>query len=565
MHIMRETRAVSTILFILLLLCAAIIGALISYVWVIANYYNVPEGSTTLFTENAVFPVSNFSYFNLTILNPSYSASDVNIMAFRVTVIDTNTTFDVNMTEYPGSLPYVLQKGVRQTFKCIDNWSNITGENIRIDPLSTNISTTSNIFTVPFAMLNLTPIFDAFQSVRYFNLTVQNPLESTNLTISEIDVAGEQILNVSQSLPYLLQNNASITFICNRNWEDLRYKNATITVQTAEGYVTSYTTNTLLGATLEISDVKFDYSDTSYFNLTISSSASSTSYPTLSSINLTLANQTSSLFTIPQLNFTFPIYVQPNQSLTLKCLWNWNTVRDENITINVYTKQNFTVPAETVLTPPTNVWNITDVKFDLEDLTRFSVNVTNMPCSVSSITIAKIQLNSTDTIFDQLSAVLTNGMQITFDCTLNLTTFRGLTANVTVFTADGANISAIVTIPSVQLKITGSTPVYGDLNDAALNITSPYLNVTISNSANSLLNVTISKIVLEAGNITQDLAPNILYPKATSRIYKVNTNQTVTFVCYSDYTQFLAQPTITTIKITVYTAEGIQVSTTWQR
>lgn len=562
MHIPGKTRAVSTILFILLLLCAAIIGALVSYVWVIASYYNVPN-STTISIESAVFPVTNFSYFNLTILNPSYSLSDVNITGFRVTVIDTNTTFDVNVTEYPGSLPYVLQKGVLQTFKCINNWSNITGENVTIRSLPTDILTAGNIFTVPRIKLNLAPVFDASQTVGYFNLTVQNPPESANLTISEIDVAGEQLLSVTPSLPYVLQNNGSITFICNRNWEDLRYQDATLTVQTAEGYVTSYTTSTLQGADLQISDVKFDYSDTSYFNLTINSAASSTAYPILSGVNLTWANQTFNLFTVPQLNIKVPIYVSPNQSLTLRCNWNWNDTRNENITINVYTNQTFTVPAKTLTTPPPTVWNITDIKFDLDDLTRFLVNVTNLPCSVNNVTITKIQLNSNDTILSPASAVLTSGNQTTFGCAINWTSFIGQSTTVTVFTADGTNMSTVVTIPSIQLKILGSIPVYGDLNDTTLNITSPYLNITISNSVNSLQNVTINELVLQAGNITQDLVPDIVYPKVTSRIYEINTNQTITFVCFSDYTKYI-QPSIATITITVYTSQGI-FSTTWHR
>jgi hypothetical protein len=546
----------------LLLLCAAIIGALVSYVWVIASYYNVPN-STTLSIDSAVFPVTNFSYFNLTILNPSYSLSDVNITGFRVTVIDTNTTFDVNATDYPESLPYVLQKGVLQTFRCISNWSNITGENVTIRSLPTDILTAGNMFTVPPIKLNLAPVFDASQTVGYFNLTVQNPTESANLTISEIDVAGEQQLSVTPSLPYVLQNNGSTTFTCNRNWEDLRYQNATLMVQTAEGYATSYTTNTLLGAVLQISDVKFDYSDTSYFNLTINSAASSTAYPILSSVNLTRANQTFNLFTVPQLNIKVPIYVSPNQSLTLRCDWNWNDARNENTTINVYTNQTFTVPAKTLTTPPPTVWNITDVKFDLDDLTRFLVNVTNLPCSVNNVTITKIQLNSNDTILSPASAVLTSGNQTTFGCAINWTSFIGQSTTVTVFTADGTNMSTVVTIPSTQLKILGSIPVYGDLNDTTLNITSPYLNVTISNSVNSVQNVTINELVLQAGNITQDLVPDIVYPKVTSGIYEINTNQTITFVCFSDYTQYI-QPSIATITITVYTSQGI-FSTTWHR
>lgn len=564
MHIMKETKAISTLLLILLLLCSAIIGGVISYLWVISSYYNMPENSTALIIENANFSLTDFSYFNLTVLNPSNSASDINITAFRLTVTGTNQTYNVTTTEYPGSLPYVLQKGVRQTFKCIDDWSSIAGETVRFDALPDNVSTVSNAYTLPTVALSVLPVFDPSQTVNYFNLTMENGAGSPNLTISEIDVSGASLSNVTPSLPYSLPNNESVTFVCNQNWENLGGTKVTITVRTSEGYDTSYTTDLLPSATLAVSDVKVDFSDTTYFNLTISNSASSTTDPTLTSVNLTRGNETSTLFTIPSLNITGGIPVAPNSSLTLKCFWNWNQIRDENITINVYTKQNFTVPTQALITPPQTIWNVTDVKFDLDDLNHFLVNVTNTPCSLNSITIAEIQLNGTDTTLDHPSAVLTNGTQIMLNCTINWANFTGQNANVTVFTADGANISTTLVIPSTQLKILGDAPTYGDFYDPTLNITAPYLNVTISNSANSNFPVTISKIVLQAGNITQDLAPDILYPKVTSKIYTVNTNQTVTFVCYSDYTQYIT-PTITTIILTVYTAENIQASITWHR
>lgn len=561
LSILRKTRGFSTILFILLLLCAAIIGALVSYVWVIASYYNVPN-STTLFVENAVFPVDNFSSFNLTILNPSYSLSDVNITGFRVTVIDTNTTFDANVTDYPSGLPFVLQKGVQQTFRCISNWSKITGQNVTIRVLPTDVLTAGNIFAVPPVMLNLAPLFDQSTSVNYFNLTIQNPPESSNLTISEIDLDAQSIIT-NPLLPYILPNNESETFICNQNWETYRYQNVTIAVQTAEGYSTSYTTNELLGADLQISGVNFDYSNTNHFNVTINSSATSTTYAQLSGVNLTLGNQTSSLFTLPPLNFTTPIYLAPNSSQTIICIWNWSAIRNQSIAINVYTAQNFTVPAETLTTPPPTVWNVTNVNFDLDNLTMFSVNVTSMPCSVNDLTITDIQLNGTDTTLSPASLVMTNGTQATFNCSIDWSDYIGQSTVVTVFASDGTNISTVVTIPSNQLKILGNAPIYGDLNDATLNITCPYLNVTISNSANSVQNITLTKLILQAGNFTQDLVPNIVSPKAISGIFQINANQTITFVCISDYTQYI-QPAITTITVTAYTPQGI-FSTTWSR
>jgi hypothetical protein len=560
LHVIRGTKQISTLLLFLLLLCSAIVGGMVSYLMVMSSYYNMPENSTMLIVGTPHFSVANFSYFNLTVLNPSNSASDMNITAFRLIVIGTNETYDVNTTEYPVSLPYLLQRGVNQTFKCIYNWSNITGTTVRIEPLPVNVSSTSDSYTLPSAELHITPIFDVAQSVNYFNLSIENPAGSANLTISEIDSFSES-LSVTPLLPYPLQNNQSEMFTCHRNWDDLRYENVTTTVKTAEGYEQSLTTNVLPGADLRISNVKFDYADTTYFNLTIASSESSTADPILKMVNVTLGNESSSLYTIPLLNIT-EIPVTRNQSLTIMCFWNWNLNRNEDITINAYTKQNFTVPAITVTTPPATVWNVTDVKFDLDDPTRFWVNVTNTPCSTNSITVAKIQLNGTDTTLDHPSAVLINGTQVMFTCTMNWTNFIGQNANVTVFTAEGANISTIVVIPYAQLKLLGDTPVYGDLQGTNINTTTPYINVTVSNSANSLWNVTISRIVLEAGNITHDLAQDILYPQVASGIYVVNANETVTFVCYSKYAQYLAS---NTIEITVYTVEGPQVSRTWHR
>jgi hypothetical protein len=562
---MRETKAISTLLLILLLLCSAIIGGLISYLWVLASFYNVPENSTMLVIEHADFSVADFSYFNLTILNPSYSASDVNITAFRLTVLETNETSDVNTTEIPGSLPYLLQKGVRQTFKCIDNWSNITGKTVRIDALPANVLTLSNTYTLPTVDMTLTPIFDASQTVNYFNLTAENAADSVNLTISDVMIFDESLKSsITPSLPYHLQNNQNVTFTCYRNWEDLKKlaQNVTIIVDTAEGYELSYTTNRLPEADLQISDVEFDYADPTYFNLTITSLESSTTSPTLSMINVTQGNVSSSLYTFPPLNITGGLPIAENQSMSLKCFWDWSLIRDQDITISAYTKQGFTIPTKTVRTPSPNVWNVTDVKFDLDDLAQFWVNVTNMPCSLNSITVAKIQLNNTETTLDSSSTVLTNGTQVMFDCKLNWANYIGQTTNVTVFTADGENISEVVTIPYVQVKILGDDLVYGHLNDATFNVATPYINVTISNSANSILNVTISKIALGAGNITQDLVPDILYPNVASRIYVVDAGQTVTFVCYSDYTQYLLSPTIT---VTVYISTGLQVTKTWHR
>jgi hypothetical protein len=561
--IIREKRAIATLILIFLLFCSAVFGALVSYMWVMSSYYNMPVDSTMLVVENATFPVANFSYFNVTVLNPSNSASDVNITAFLLYVEETNQTQSVTTTEYPGQLPFLLSRGTRQTFKCIQNWSNFAGDTARIEPVAANASTRSSSYAMPKAKLIITPNFDPYTTVQYFNLTVENSADSvTNLTISQVQIFSENI-SVAPTLPLVLLPNQTEVFRCNRNWEDLRGQNVTVTVRTLEGYESSYQTSALRGAAPSVTDIKFDYTDTTFFNVTIRNSEDATAPATISGIELVFSNGT-----VSPLNVRFPFLntsyssIYSNRSLTFICDWNWTQYRNESITVRAYSMENFTVSNMTTTTPPPTVWNMTSTSFDLEDLGHFLVNITNTPCSLAGVNITKVQLNDMDTTLSPPFAYLGPGANATLSCAINWTDFMGQTARVTVFTADGTNTSTVVMIPLAQLKLLGDSLVFGDLKGTTINATTPYVNITVSNSENSLLNLTISSIVLQAGNISQDLVESILYPEAVSGTYKVNVGEIVTFVCYSDYTKYVAS---STISVTVYTAEGQQVSRTWTR
>ena len=184
MKLLTNKKAVSTFILIILILCSAVFGALVSYLWVMANYYNMPD-TTLLIVTNAVFPgppTINLTYFNVTILNPSNSISDVNITAIRLSVEGRDESYDINETE-PEPLPFLIRRGTEQTFKCKKNWSNFAGEIVRIEPVAVNASTKSYSYATTRVKLNLTPTFDESQSVEYFNLTMENSAESIiNLT-----------------------------------------------------------------------------------------------------------------------------------------------------------------------------------------------------------------------------------------------------------------------------------------------------------------------------------------------------------------------------------------------
>jgi len=558
MRILINRKAVSTLILIILLLCFMVFGALISYLWVMANYYNMPENTTLLIVTDVAFPVNNATYFNVTILNPSNSVSDVNITAIQLSAEERSEVYNVTTTEPPEQLPFLIRRGTTQTFKCVKNWGNFAGETVRIEPVAGNVSTKSFSYTTPKVKLNLTPNFDVTESIESFNLTVENSAESViNLTISEVMMFGLAI-NTTPMLPYILSPNQTKIFRCERNWEDLRGINATINVRTEEGYEATYATNELPGAILYIGEIKFDYADTSYFNLTISSSEQSTATAILDKVDLTLPdNTTMTVNTSPPLNIT-NIYVDINQSLTIKCFWNWNEQRNKTIIVTVYTKQGFTLPTKTETTPLTVVWDITDVKFDLDYTEHFSVNVTNMPCSLNEINITSVLLNENVTIMDPPFGVLTNGTQVMFNCSLPWGQLIGENVTVTVLTEDGLNISRIIAISSVGLKMLDK-PTTGELLVPDLNITVQYVNITVWNSNNSLNDVTITKIVFETENKTYEIDDTLTYPKLSPDGYVLKTGENVTIICLWNWSLQLDL----LLKVTIYTAEGFQVSDTW--
>jgi hypothetical protein len=557
------------------MLCAAVLGAFISYMWVMASFYNVPTNRKLLVLENVDFSVTNFTYFNVTILNPSNSASDANITAFRVSVEGKNQTYEVTATEYPQPLSYVLRRGTRQTFKCIQNWSNFTGEAVKIEPIAEGFSTITDPHTAPNVRLNLTPVFNSTESVEYFNLLVNSGDSTANLTITEMRIFSEQ-LNVTPSLGegYLFLPNRTQLFRCDRNWDNLRGQNVTITLKTKEGYEASYETEKLLGAFLFINEIKFDYADTTYFNVTVSNAEDSTDRIILDKVNMTLPdNSTITLPTNPQLDLPIPISILPNTSQSIMCRWSWDTYRSQNITVIVYTKQGLSPANMTETTPSDLMWNITDVGFDLDDSNHFSVNITNMPNSRRNVNVTMIQLNSQNvTSMTPPYAVVTNGTQATFSCTFNWTTLKGANITVTALTTDRLNISESLTIPAVKLEILGDRFVYGDIDTIygqVFNITippnmsiprPPFVNVTILNSVNSIRNVTITKITIETNYTTYEIDNTLTSPRLGQSGYLLTIGTNASIICIWDYVDRL---NLARVKVTVYTAEGFQASKTW--
>jgi hypothetical protein len=531
----------------LLILASLIIGALLSYMWVMASFWNMPQNMTSLVVEDVVFPSSNFTYFNVTVINPSNSASDLNLTSFKVVDEGTNETYDV--PDADPAVPFNMTIGTRQTFKCLKNWSSFAGKTVRVEPVAGSTSILSKEYTPPEAKLVISS-FNASENVNHFNLTMQNSPSSTmNLSISEI-LVGPLPANVTPALPFNLSTGQSQPFQIEWNWETLTGTNATILVKTIEGFEQTYVTPNFLGAFAYVDEIKFGYNDSSYLNVTVRSAPESTSEITISKLNITLSNGTTITPQTDPILYALPIKLPPNESKLIRCFWDWNAFRSESITVQVFTREGFSVQNKTATTPPSVLWNIGDIRFDVSDLEHFSLNVTNMPVSVQEINITEVDFNQNSTIMTP--TIVTPGSQNTTQCMYNWTAFLGSNINITVRATYGAEQTSIW--QTVQL------PYFGVVNASYSNFSTgnPYLNITVYNSQYSKMNATIVQISVNVDNSTFVLDGTIAVPRISTQGYTIAPAEEATFTCPWDWGPYVGKD----VTIFVKASNGFQVSTT---
>ncbi|MDH5531967.1 MAG: hypothetical protein OEX99_00645 [Candidatus Bathyarchaeota archaeon] len=241
MKLIRNTVGLSTLLHILLLLAAAIVGALLSYMWTVGYYISLgaqlPEAPTVTITDVAFDPQDS-AFFNLTLLNPSFSPSSAS--AAQVMVSTGDGVLD-NVAVIP-TLPQELSIGKSKIFRCFWNWANYTDENVKIHVFIADGSGANFQAKTPLIDLVITDlVFNSTISVNHFNVTVRNSASSvTHVTVSGVAVDTEIVGNVTPALPYTLFPNASIAFTCPLNWTGYQGKEVTVKVETLQGYAAYY-------------------------------------------------------------------------------------------------------------------------------------------------------------------------------------------------------------------------------------------------------------------------------------------------------------------------------------
>ena len=190
----KNKKALSSLALILLLLVSAIIGGLISYLWVMGYYISlkekIPEENTVAITDLGFYP-QNATAFNMTVLNPTWSPDDkiqVEQIALRE---ETETTLQFVTACTPG-LPFNITRGNSQTFTCISDWTPYMNQTVVVSVFvkDGSGSTRATNARAPYTRLLLDNYdFNPNLGVRNFTLTFRNsPLSATYLNITKIQL-----------------------------------------------------------------------------------------------------------------------------------------------------------------------------------------------------------------------------------------------------------------------------------------------------------------------------------------------------------------------------------------
>jgi len=342
MKLIRNKAGISALILILLLFVAAIIGAVLSYMWTMGYYVSLglqlPKNPTMSITS-VDFDPQDPTYFNLTLLNPSFSNFDVSVEQVMVSmedgVLDTVGTYPTL-----GELPI----GESETFRCFWDWADYTGENVRIYVFIAEGSGATFQKKTPLVDLVITEaVFNSTISINHFNMTVQNSASSvTYVNLTSVMVDTETVQDVTPSLPYTLNPNASVAFVCSFNWTDYQGEEVTVKVGTSQGYAAYYTQATQQRVALAITDVEFNITDPTHFNVTVQNNASSPTHVDVTGITVKVNETTQE---ITELNVTLPYVLHPNSTVTFVCTWeDWTSYQGMTVLVTIHTKQGFEIP-----------------------------------------------------------------------------------------------------------------------------------------------------------------------------------------------------------------------------
>lgn len=341
---------------IVLLFSALIVGALLSYIWVMGYYIglgiNVPEVSSVVITDVSVSP-RDPTYFNLSILNPSFSPSEAKILRISVLTSD-GVIHNVKNTYPPLQKGLTLQVGESKILRCYWNWADYAGETVRVAIFLDQGSGATFQKALPFVNILITRVNLNPKRGNQLNLTIENsPSSVTYVNITGVTVLigerTEEAYVTDPQLPVSLYPGDYCNLTCLWTWTHHQDETITIIVNTQEGYTARSVKNIPTFVILRLTSISFNPIKPSKFNVTITNDQSSAIAVNLTGVYITFPNGTS--IGVVVLNPRLPYALHKNETVTLNCLWDWNDYRDQEISVTVITLERYKVSA-TSRTPP---------------------------------------------------------------------------------------------------------------------------------------------------------------------------------------------------------------------
>lgn len=567
MRLIRNIHAVGRLSLLILMLTSAVIGGLLSYLWVTGYYefLKIQVGPALSITD-ATFPKQDTGYFNVTILHPTHSniTGPANITQITVSTLQDNPPIVHNVTEVHPSLgTTLLQKGESQNFKCTWNWANHTGETVRIDVSVvdknlTRVSGGSREFETPRVILKITEVdFNSTISITNFSVIVQNDITSetyVNITdITDIAVTANGIKqNITEitPLPWALNPGDIRDFNCMWNWTDYQNTSVTVAAHTLQGYMSYTTKTTPLPVTLNITEILFNVTDTNHFYVNVTNNEVSPTYVNITRITTAIGNRTVQEWTVENgtnVNPHIPYSLNSSCSVAFKCPWNWTEYRDKNVTIVIGTLQGFTI-RHTQVTPAPVLLNITYVSFDPIDIKHFNITVQNSEFSLTDANITDIIVTIENEIVANLTDYLPLPQMLNLTDSVNFTCpwswGEFLEENVTIVVQTVQGYSAFSDpITLVALKITDVIFNPVDVNHFLL---------TVENPLPSSVNITVITVTVEnepSLNVTEGVpALHFMLPSGAN----------ITFMCSWNWADSQGKE----VTITVETSQGYHATYT---
>jgi hypothetical protein len=563
----KNKKAISSLMLILLLLISAIIGGIISYLWVTGYYISlkekIPEGNTAVIT-NLLFDPQNATAFNVTVLNPSFSPDD-NIQVERIALSEKTGGFEGKLSFVTVSiptLPFPISRGEGQTFACRGDWTPYLNKTVIISVFVTNGAGSTNEIKLPYTNLNITTVdFNPSIGIRNFTITLRNDQNSaTYLNVTKIVLDSTEFNSTHiPSLPSLAPNTTAVLTI-NYNWSDYATLGGShqISVLTKQGY------SQLKGVEIpkvafSVQEMNFDPADMKHFNFTVKNQVSTNAYLNVSIIEVTANSTTIDLTShvTPPLNSSTN-GVLSNSTATFTCEWNWTNYRNKDAVLTVQTLQGFKAKGVQTIMPAAQL-SITEEPV-FPDTGHFFVTVKNSepPRSIKTANVTRIQVQFENgslmnvTIAYPLSGpyLIEIGKTIMFSCAFNWESYLNKTITIFIYTnesilepntsittktpANASNYQVYLTVPSANFNPSNTTR----------------FNATINDSLQSTRNATITRITVMLEDGTEINATCISHTLPFTLI----TNSTDTFTCEWTWTTYRNKD----VTIRVYTDEGLR-------